>query len=57
MFFVNNFVNSIIIGTLLLSISHGYIFVQISDGRRDNDIRNRKKDAEDDDIQQFTVSS
>lgn len=32
-------------------------FVQISDGRSDNDIRNRKKDAADEDIQQFTVSS
>ncbi|XP_015868195.2 DNA replication licensing factor MCM6 [Ziziphus jujuba] len=29
--------------------------VQISDGRRDNDIRNRKKDADDEDIQQFTA--
>lgn len=32
-------------------------FLQISDGRQDTDIRNRKKDAEDDDNQQFTVSS
>nr|XP_011460545.1 PREDICTED: DNA replication licensing factor MCM6 [Fragaria vesca subsp. vesca] len=29
--------------------------VQISDGRQDTDIRNRKKDAEDDDNQQFTA--
>ncbi|KAK9149950.1 hypothetical protein Syun_008259 [Stephania yunnanensis] len=28
--------------------------VQVSDGRRDNDIRNRKKDADEDDDQQFT---
>ncbi|XP_040375565.1 DNA replication licensing factor MCM6 isoform X2 [Rosa chinensis] len=29
--------------------------VQISDGRQDTDIRNRKKDADDDDHQQFTA--
>ncbi|GAB4829490.1 MCM DNA helicase complex subunit mcm6, variant 2 [Ancistrocladus abbreviatus] len=29
--------------------------VQISDGRRDTDIRNRKKDADEDDHQQFTT--
>ncbi|KAI3944829.1 hypothetical protein MKW92_013269 [Papaver armeniacum] len=28
--------------------------VQVSDGRKDNDIRNRKKDADDEDYQQFT---
>lgn len=31
--------------------------IQVSDGRRNTDIRNRKKDADDDDNQQFTVSS
>jgi len=29
--------------------------MQIADGRRDIDIRNRKKDADEDDGQQFTV--
>ncbi|OVA01375.1 Mini-chromosome maintenance [Macleaya cordata] len=29
--------------------------VQVSDGRKDSDIRNRKKDAEDEDYQQFTT--
>lgn len=32
------------------------MLLQISDGRRDVDIRNRKKDADEDDSQQFTVS-
>lgn len=53
----HTFVKSVMMGIFLLFVSHDYFFVQISDGRRDNDIRNRKKDAEDDDIQQFTVSS
>lgn len=32
------------------------VLFQVSDGRRDTDIRNRKKDADDEDNQQFTVS-
>lgn len=31
-------------------------FMQVSDGRRNTDVRNRKKDADEDDNQQFTVS-
>lgn len=30
---------------------------QVSDGRKDNDIRNRKKDADDEDCQKLTVSN
>lgn len=32
-------------------------FYQICDDRKDSDIRNRKRDAEDDDSQEFTVHS
>ncbi|KAF4349420.1 hypothetical protein F8388_021003 [Cannabis sativa] len=44
------------LGVRDLSYSLAFIAnsVQISDGRRDNDIRNRKKDADEDETQQFT---
>ena len=32
-------------------------FIQVSDGRRNSDVRNRKKDGDEGDNQQFTVSS
>jgi hypothetical protein len=32
-------------------------FIQVSDGRRNADVRNRKKDGDEGDNQQFTVSS
>lgn len=42
---------------MCLTIAFLFLFLQISDGRQDTDVRNRKKDGEDDDNQQFTVSS
>jgi hypothetical protein len=32
-------------------------FIQVSDGRRNSDVRSRKKDGDEGDNQQFTVSS
>jgi hypothetical protein len=32
-------------------------FIQVSDGRRNGDVRNRKKDGDEGNNQQFTVSS
>ena len=44
---------------LCLSSSNLYFMIasQVCDGRRDKDIRNRKKDADEYDRLQFTVSS
>lgn len=40
-----------------ISLIYVWSFIQICDGRRDSDIRNRRRDAEDDDNQEFTVRS